>query len=235
MRFHALTHEVASVMGKRLWLDPGRVEVIPRGRDRSDVGSFSASRRNRVRNVLGVGDRPLVVAAARHEWQKGLDLLLRAWPGISAAHPDAVLLIGGREGQTTEHLHTLATQVGLDPATVFLGSRNDIPDLMCAADAFCVPSRWEGLGSILIEAMALGAPVVASDLPPFRELDPRGGWITYFERDNTKDLARQIAVTLARTNGQQRRATASDSFESTYRADLIAARMVEFFEAALEV
>ena len=50
-------------------------------------------------------------------------------------------------------------------AVTFLGMRDDVPDLLAAADVFAFPSRWEGAGGTLLEAMALEAPIVSSDLP----------------------------------------------------------------------
>jgi glycosyltransferase involved in cell wall biosynthesis len=52
----------------------------------------------------------------------------------------------------------------------FLGHRRDVPEILAAADVFAFPSLWEGLGCSVLEAMALGLPIVASDLEPIREV-----------------------------------------------------------------
>lgn len=230
--FHALSTNVADVMSKRLAIPRRRMVVIPRGRDRQEVGYPSRERSRRTRKALGVGDRPLVVATARHEWQKGLDLLIAGMPTIRASVPDVALRIGGRTGQETERLHSLARLHGLDPSTVFIGPRDDVADLMCAADVFCVPSRWEGLGSILVEAMALGAPVLAADVPPIREIDPREHWLNLFRTGDSQSLARRAAEMLARGNEPKRAEFAVEMFERTYRSELVARQMLTFFETA---
>lgn len=233
-RFHALSTEVKTVMSRRLHLDPGRIEVISRGRDRATLGTYAPERRVAARERLGVGDRPLIIAAARHEWQKGLDVLIRAAPAILAGRPDAVIRIGGPAGSQTPHLTRLAGEVGLDPDETFLGRRSDVPDLMCAADAFCVPSRWEGLGSIMVEAMGLGAPVVASDVPPIRELDPQGSWVRFCSPGEAGSLAQAVLGVLGQTGEEkmERHERAVAQFDFGHDAEAIADRMAAFFERA---
>ena len=120
---------------------------------------------------MGLGDDvPVVLAAARHEYQKGLDVLLDAIASIRRDQPNIVLLLAGRDGNRTAALRYQATRLGLDANVRFLGARDDIPDLMVAADVFVLPSRWEGLPGAVIEAMALETPVVATDLPGVREV-----------------------------------------------------------------
>lgn len=233
-RFHALSAHVARVMAHRLAIPQARIDVIPRGRDRAEVGFFTAERRVQAREQLGIhDDRPLVVAAARHERQKGLDVLLAAMPALRSRFPDLAVVIGGRSGLETPHLRSQAFECGLDPDAVFIGPRDDVPDLMCAADAFCVPSRWEGLGSILIEAMALGAPVVAADLAPFRELDPTGHWLHYFPPGNSSELARTVGDLLGATQDAARGEWATSHFAKRYSAQHIAAEMHAFFLRAI--
>ena len=87
-RFHALSPHVADVMGHRLGIRRDRIDVIPRGRDAAALGEPGPDRRRRVRASLGIDDdRLLVVAAARHEYQKGLDVLVAAWPAVRGVAP----------------------------------------------------------------------------------------------------------------------------------------------------
>jgi glycosyltransferase involved in cell wall biosynthesis len=103
---------------------------------------------------------------------------------------------------------------------------------MCAADAFCVPSRWEGLGSIVVEAMALGAPVISADIPPIRELDPMGLWLRFFTPEDSKDLANTAIRVLTEPPDVSRSESAVSRFECSFRSDQIAAEMLRFFERA---
>ncbi len=169
-RFHAITEEVAEVMGRRLMLPHSRVEVVRRGRDPVQLGEPGPERKRQVRERLGLReDDVMVLAAARHEPQKGLDVLVRALPKVRQSYPTLRFLLAGREGNQTPLLIRLLEQHGLQEATQILGERSDLADLMCAADVWVEPSRWEGGPGAVLEAMALEVPMVVSDLPVYRD------------------------------------------------------------------
>ena len=168
-RFHTPAAHAADVMARRLGIDRDRIEVIPRARDADALGPTTPERRAAVRAGLGLADDvPVVLALARHEHAKGLDVLLAAAADLRRARPGAVVVVAGREGGDTALLAAAAD--GLPPGTVrFLGHRDDVGDLLAAADVLALPSRREGLPGVVLEAMAVGTPVVATDLPGTRE------------------------------------------------------------------
>ena len=170
-QFHAITDTVADVMAPRLRIDRSSVRVIYRGRDPQQLGQRSDERRRNVRETLGISnDVPVVLAVGRQERQKGFDLLLEAMPGIRSEVPDAQLLVAGRRGSASDALENQVSRLGLDGSVRWLGHRSDIPDLLAACDVMVFPSRWEGLGSAVIEAIMLETPVVCSDLAVLREV-----------------------------------------------------------------
>ncbi len=234
-RFHALTDHVADVMAQRLRVPRGRIDVIPRGRDAAVIGTRTDERRAAARAGLGIADGvPLVLAAARHERQKGLDVLIGAWPAVLAAVPDAQLVIAGRDGNATTALRALVASLDVGDSVTFLGRRDDVPDLMCAADAFVVPSRWEGLGSVLVEAMALQVPIVASDIPPIRQTVADEGNALLFAREDSAALAAAVVATLSEPDrARERTARAKARFDEHYTLDLVWSRMKEFYARAL--
>jgi len=197
-RFHAVSATSAEIMARRLWIPRARIDVIPRGRDPVVLGERSAERTSRVRFDLNVADgSPLLLAAARHFHMKGLDVLLEAYPKVVSSFPEATLVIAGREGPATPALRRLIEAGGVASATRLTGYRSDVPDLMSAADVFVLPSRAEGSPGALIEAMALGTPAVASDIPSARELAGGGdGVIALATVDSADDLARAIILLL---------------------------------------
>ena len=235
VRFHALTEHVASTMSRRLGVPRSRIEVIPRGRDPQVLGRRTPSRRRAAREALGVhDDRPLIVAAARHEHQKGLDVLLRAVPLIAHEYPDVRVLIGGREGNASSELRELVAQLHLDGVVALLGQRDDVATLMSAADVWCVPSRWEGLGSILVEAMCLEVPVVASAVPAICEIAGDPAAFTLVQPDDPNALARGVLDVLSNPAFAEQRSTiAYGRFLSEFTADDIAQRMIGFYERSL--
>jgi glycosyltransferase involved in cell wall biosynthesis len=99
--------------------------------------------------------------AGRLEPAKGVDLLLEALSSLLSS--DFKLLIAG-DGSQRHALEQLTVSYGLSEKVEFLGVRHDLSDVMCSVDCFVAPSRWEGLPMVILEAMALGLPVIASDV-----------------------------------------------------------------------
>jgi glycosyltransferase involved in cell wall biosynthesis len=230
-RFHAISRHAAEVAMRVLALPPERIEVIPRGRDPAALGRRSDDRGALARRSLGVDDAtPLVIAAARQERQKGLDVLLKAVPRLRALVPEARLVVAGRPGALTDSLRREGDRLGA--AVGFLGPRDDVPDLLAAADVFAMPSRWEGLGSVLLEAMALEAPVVASDLPAVREVVGHDALLV--PPGDPDALAAALATTLLDREGAAARAErARARFEASFTADRVADAMLGFYRRAL--
>jgi glycosyltransferase involved in cell wall biosynthesis len=169
--FHALTDTVKQSYVKSLRLKPGRITVIARGRDRKRLGEPSVERRTSVRRQLGVDfDRPVLLNVGRQEYQKGQVFLIDAMREVVRRRPDVLLLVAGRPGVQTPVLEERVASSGLADHVRFLGHRSDVTDLMAAADVFVFPSLFEGLGGSVIEAMGLGLPLVASDIPVLREV-----------------------------------------------------------------
>jgi glycosyltransferase involved in cell wall biosynthesis len=233
-RFHAITEEVAEVMGRRLMLPRSRVEVVRRGRDPVQLGEPGPQRKRKVRERLGLGEGDVVVlAAARHEPQKGLDVLVRALPNVRQSHPTLRFLLAGREGNQTPLLIRLLEQNGLREASQILGERSDVADLMCAADVWVEPSRWEGGPGAVLEAMALEVPMVVSDLPVYREAITDLS-ATLVPPDDPVALAEAILGVLAdRPAAAERAGRARARFLERFTVERVATEMMGFHERAL--
>jgi glycosyltransferase involved in cell wall biosynthesis len=233
-RFHAVTRQVAEVMAARLRIPRDRIDVIPRGRDPRVLGR-RAERRARGRAALGLDSREaLVLAVGRQEPQKGLDVLLEAVPLLLEAAPTARVVVAGRDGSATPALRRLAGRLGIGERVAFLGARADVPDLLAACDVLVHPSRWEGMPGVLIEAMALEAPVVASDLPAVRELLEDGSMATIVPVGDARALAGAVARTLADPSGAAVRARrARARFLEAFTVERVAGEMRSFYDRAM--
>jgi glycosyltransferase involved in cell wall biosynthesis len=112
---------------------------------------------------------PLFGTVARLTQQKGLPYLLEAMCRVRIALQDARLVVVGMGDRMLE-LQARISELGLDDCVRLLGSRTDVADIVASLDVFVLPSLWEGLPTVILEAMALGMPVVATDIPGTREL-----------------------------------------------------------------
>jgi glycosyltransferase involved in cell wall biosynthesis/protein-tyrosine-phosphatase len=139
---------------------PARVVTIHNG---VDVRATKPARcREEVRRELGIEPgAPLVGTVGRLTPVKGHAQFLRAARLVRHAHPHARFLLVG-DGPLRDALRQQAWQLGLEPACVFAGERADVADLVSALDVFALSSLDEGVPMALLEAMALGRPVVAT-------------------------------------------------------------------------
>jgi len=108
-------------------------------------------------------DAPLFLSVGRFAEQKNYDILLHCIPIVLQKYPTAQWLLVGT-GPLLEDKKRLVEELNLTHCVHFTGSRNDVPDLMQASDALVVPSLFEGLPLIVLEAMALHLPVIGSDV-----------------------------------------------------------------------
>ena len=161
----------------------GRLWTIPDGRD---LSHFRGGNRLRVRQELGVGpETPLVGMAARITSMKGQDTFLQMAALVKKQIPTARFLLVGStlphhraDEQYFSDLQKLASDLGLKREIIWAGYREDMPDILAAMDCFAHPSRRGAFVSVLIEAMASGLPVVASDVDGIPEcVGPDGAGI----------------------------------------------------------
>lgn len=119
---------------------------------------------------------PVALAVGRHVAQKGFDRLLQAWAQVLPGRPQAELRILGDGPLLTEH-QALARQLGVADSVQFLPPTAAMAQAYRAAAVFVLPSRYEGMPLVLLEAQAMGLPAVAFDCPtgPREILSGQGG------------------------------------------------------------
>jgi glycosyltransferase involved in cell wall biosynthesis len=141
----------------------------------------------------GGSNRPTIGMVARLAPQKGHRVLFDALPAIHAAVPHVrVRLIGHEELSTVAELRQAAAERGVDGLVTFEGFRADVAQVMADLDVFVLPSRWEGFGLVLVEAMAAGRPVVASAVGPIPEIVVDGVTGLLVPRDDPAALAEAV-------------------------------------------
>jgi glycosyltransferase involved in cell wall biosynthesis len=158
---------VADVLRTRERVDHRRIDVIPTG---IDLARFEPRPRDRdFRTVQGVGDtEPLLVCVGRLDRYKGHDHLVEAFAALIRERPRARLLLVG-DGRFREALTVQVRSAGLSDRVRFTGALGDVRPALAAADVFVQASDEEGLPGAVLEAMAMGLPVVATDVGGTRE------------------------------------------------------------------
>ena len=142
-----------------------RWRVIKNGVDLEAYSEAGPEEHQLARERLGLPrDTPSRFALPGFRIQKGQDMLVEAWPAVREVVPDACLFLVG-DGPEAERLRRRA-----GPGVTLVGHREDIPDWVAASDVVALPSRWEGMSLVMLEAMARGRSVVSTDVGGAREV-----------------------------------------------------------------
>lgn len=137
----------------RIGIHPGRVDVIPIAADLQRFATLPSPASGFLH----------VACVARLEWEKGVDVLLQAWPIVIAATPSALLRIIG-DGSQRAALEAMALRLGVADSVSFLGRREDVAEHIAWSTLVVQPSRFEGWGLSVVEAAAAGRPIVMTDV-----------------------------------------------------------------------
>lgn len=127
---------------------------------------YAESLRNEVRKELGVSPHSFVVGhVGRFSYQKNHPYLISIFKEICSKHPDSILVLIG-DGPDKNQVQLQVQREGLSEKVIFLGIRKDVNQILQAMDIFILPSFFEGLAIVLVEAQAAGLPCLASDTTP---------------------------------------------------------------------
>lgn len=223
----AVSGATAADLRRTLGVPDDAVRVVPNGIE------MPRGRRASLRNELGVGDDELLIVAIGNLYPvKGHAVLVRALGELEqqGGAPPWRLAIAGR-GEEDAPLRSLADEAGITPRVHLLGFRSDAPDILAAGDLFVMPSLSEGLPLALVEAMAMGLPIVASNVGGIPEVVARDTEAVLVPSASPPALAAAIGSLLvdperraALGAAAQRRAyrdfsvrTMGDAYEALYR------------------
>lgn len=151
-------------------LDPARTRVVPNGVDPGAYGSIEPLERS----TLGVPEEAFLVGVlGLLSEAKGHEDLFEALAARRSDLPSVHLAIAGA-GDLEHRLKERVRSLGLDDSVHFLGWRDDVPRLLATLDLLAMPSHWEGMPYVLLEAMASGLPVLATDVHGCRDVVQEG-------------------------------------------------------------
>jgi glycosyltransferase involved in cell wall biosynthesis len=140
--------------------------TIPNG---VDAAEFASARPIDLAKIGVPPGRKAIVYIGRLDAQKGLDELLFVTPHLFQQLPDHDLVLVG-DGPQRLMLQSTTKSLHLDQRVHFAGWREDVPAILAAAEMLVLPSRWEGMPNVVLEAMAAGKPVVARRVEGIEEL-----------------------------------------------------------------
>ena len=169
---HVMSHFVHRVVGvsEHTTTNLHRYERIPRRKLTTIANGVDGARYDvRIdvaakRRALGLPESgPVIGLGARFTDQKGIIYMLQALTILQRSFPDVSLVLAG-EGPLEDDLRSASRELGIEAAVHFVGVRPDMAELLKVFDVYALPSVWEGLPMALLEALAAGCPIVATDV-----------------------------------------------------------------------
>lgn len=190
----AVSADVAEQLQSIFHLAPAKIRVIING---IDVEAIAGTRPNRelLSNINALPGQRLVTSVGRLMPPKGHCHLVAAMPYLTSRFVNVKLLLAG-DGDLRESLVQQSLHLGVCDAISFLGSRNDVPEILALTEIFVLPSTSEGTSLALLEAMAAGKPIVATDIPGNRAILKHGYNCLLVPPGNAEKLACAIIFLL---------------------------------------
>lgn len=183
----SITEYLKKEFHKTMGLPLNRMHVVYRWRDIENIAIKSNSAK-KIKDTI----RPIILTISRLDWVKDLPNLIIAFSIFFDNEPESLFYIVG-EGPMRKQLEDQVAIGGLENKIVFLGHRHDVADLLGSSDIFIFStSPTEGLGSVMIEAMASGTPMICTDVGPCREVIGNGAGGVLVPAGEPADLAQAM-------------------------------------------
>ena len=208
---------------------PGEYRIIPNG---IDVRRFGPDKPP-VKNLEKYS--PKILFVGRFEPRKGLKYLLQAFPRVLAAFPDAKLVVVGRG--VLEKYYRRYVEDHIKDHVIFAGfaSRDELPSYYASCDIFCSPATGaESFGIILLEAMASGKPIVASDIPGYRTVMEDNEEGLFFTPCDPDALAEKIIRLLGDRKLMKQMAENGRRKALKYDWPIVTRQVLDYYQEALD-
>lgn len=205
-----------------------RVEIIPTGLRLEELAGGNGEAFRQRHGISA--SRPTLVHVGRVAFEKNIDFLLRMLVHVKAKMPEILLVIAG-EGPAERSLHSLTAELGLGENVLFVGylsREKELLDCYCAGDAFVFASRTETQGLVLLEAMALGVPVVSTAVMGTADV-LEGCPAALIAEEDENDFSAKVLELLAHPERKRELGRAGRPFAERWSAAASAARMVELY------
>ena len=211
---------------------PGSISIIHSG---VDLNRFQKGKkqRSRKRGELGIPGNSLVVGFVG--WLlpiKGVSFLVEAMAGVVQKHPRSMLVLVGK-GEKEQDLRKQADNLPLTNKVIFLGWRPDVEEIIPCFDLVALPSLNEGMGRVLVEAMAAGLPIVASQVGGIPDLVKHNKNGLLVPPKDAAALESAISNLLDDEKTRKRMGDAGRKMCRPYSVDAMAAQIDDLYERLL--
>lgn len=181
-------------------LPRAKIEVIHYG---IESAPFAQSEKD-LRSQWHLAGHRIIGSIGRLEPRKGHQFLIQAMPELCRRIPDARLVIAGHDPQGYgEVLQKLAVKLNIADKVRLVGFQEDVPSFLHAIDVFAFATTSEGFGQVLVEAMAAGKPVVATNVAPLTEIAENEKTALFVEAQNAAAFAAALARLLENLSDSQ--------------------------------
>lgn len=213
--------------------DEDKVVVIHSGVDLAEFKELAESEIPKIKRELGLPEGSLVVGTAgRLEPVKGPEFLVKAARDVISKHPNTIFVFAG-DGRLRKDLEKRTSDLGLTKNVIFTGWRQDIARMISTYDIFVLPSLNEGMGRVLVEAMALGKPIVASDRGGIKDLVVQGKNGFLVPARNPKLLAKHIQILIEDKEKRTRMAGEGRKMAPHFSAESMMTKIISLYEELL--
>lgn len=210
--------------GEFLFGKNAKVSIIPNGIEVSRF-SYSPKIRSELRKSMGIQNNFVIGSIGRLEAQKNFSFLLNVFYELCKEEKNVKLIIAG-DGTQRDSLKLQAETMGISEKVSFLGVCANVPDLLQVMDLFILPSLFEGLGIVLVEAQANGVSCIASDTIP-REVKVNNN-LKFLSLKAGKEIWAKVIEQEIQKNGEREAEKVSCSpFNIKYSVDILEREYLE--------
>jgi len=210
-----------------------KFSVIYSGIELNILKESSSEEKQNLKKELGIPENSLIVGTAgRLVPVKGPEFLVKASKYIISKYPDTYFMFTG-DGPLEQDLKRKALEMGISDNIIFLGWRDDLAKIISIYDIFVLPSLNEGMGRVLVEAMALGKSIVASNVGGIPDLVIHGKNGFLVPPKNPKELAKYIQVLLEDKDKREKMGLAGKEIASNFTSERMVEKIANLYKKLL--
>lgn len=210
-----------------------KFDVIYSGIELNKFKELSEDKKQNFVKELGIPEKSLIIGTiGRLVPVKGHEFLIKAAKYIILKYPEAFFVFTG-DGPLEQKLKNQALELGINNNIIFLGWRNDAAKIISVYDIFALPSLNEGMGRVLAEAMALGKPIVASNVGGIPDLVAHGKNGFLVPTRNPEKLAKYIQILIEDKEKKEKMGQTGKEIVINFSKEKMVEKIVNLYEELL--